>query len=428
MRPFEFGAHPPNDDNNHHEFNFTSPVTPNPYAPDIRMPVPTQPWRGLGLPSNSEANLNASASGSGFQLPQSQLLVDANNLQHDNYYPQLPSSSRTSFQPQESLVNVNDIHYDLYQQLRSYYGPETSGYLASPTYHPILDERQPLGSFFPDFSQAVPSMDVDVLLPIGAEYHDEPRQECVFGAEGTPGEIFSRKCKGHGDEPQTEHISRLQHKRARRKSIAKIQKPTMLLADAEQFAAPPWPQLVASPPPFAPPEAGPSMVPSQSVALHPPSQPFTVPSQSIISHPLSAPFDSQSFTVPSQSVISHPPSAPFDSQPFTVPSLFVVSQPPSAPFVSQPSTIPSQSIVSHPPSASLDSQSFTVPSQPIVAPAVAFPDMSELSYNPSNSVHKRIVSSAMKAIKVHSINTQSLSSHSDRKRWIEQRLQESATQ
>lgn len=185
----------------------------------------------------------------------------------------------------------------------------------------------------------------------------------------------------------------------------------MLLADTEQFAVPSWPQLVASPPPFAPPEAGPSTVPSQSVVLHPPSAsldsiPFTVPSQSLVSHHLSAPLDLQSFTVPSQSVVSQPPSAPFDSQPLTVPS---------------------QSVVSHPMSAPLNSQSITVPSQPVAPPAVSFPDISELSYNPANSAHKKIVSSATKAIKTHLINTQSLSSHLYRRHWVEMRLEESAT-
>ncbi|KAG1866015.1 hypothetical protein F4604DRAFT_1928336 [Suillus subluteus] len=432
MRPFEFGAHLPQDDDYYEfDFAFDPPVIDNPYALDIQMPVPMRPWRhgGFALPSES----NASASGSRFQPQQS--FVNFNDRQHD-IPPQLPSesSSGSGFQAQQSLVNnrqhdippqsasgsgshlqqlfvdVNDFQYDNPPRLQSNYGPEAPSYLASPVHHPIFNERQPLGSFFPYFSQAVPSMDNDILLPVGTEYRDEPRREGIFGVEGTSGQMFSRKRKARGDKPQTEYTYQLPQKRVRpRRSIAK--KPTMLLEDAEQFMVPSWPQLVASPLPFAPPEAGPSMVPSQSIVSHPPSVSldsihFTIPTQSIVSQPLSAPPDSQPFSVPSQSIISHPLSAPLDSQPFTVPS---------------------QPIVSHPPSAPLDLQPFTVPSQPVAAWAVAFPDISELSYNLANSAHKKIVSSAMKAIKKHSINTQSLSTHSERKKWVEMRLEESAT-
>lgn len=238
MRPFEFGAQlPPNDDDNH-EFNFASPVIFNLYASDIQMPVTVWPWHGFALPSES----NAVASSSGLQSQQSlvnennrqhyippqlpsssssdfqpqQSLVDTNNHQYD-IPPQLPFSSGSSFQPQQSLaninVNVNNLHYDVYQQLQSNYGPEAPGYLTSPTYDPILNERQPLGSFFPDFSQAVPSMDNDILLPVGTEYRNEPRRERIFGVEGTPGQMFSRKCKDRGDNPQAEYSNRLPQKR-----------------------------------------------------------------------------------------------------------------------------------------------------------------------------------------------------------------------
>ncbi|KAG1799425.1 cobalamin-independent synthase [Suillus plorans] len=452
MRPFESGAQLPPNDDDHYQFNFASPVTANLYGLDVRMPVPVRPWRGFAPPSES----NASASGSGFQPQQSfvnsnniqhgipsqlpstssssfqlqQSLVDANNRQHD-IPPQLPSSNVSSFQPQQSLIDINNPHHYIYPQLQSNYGPEAPGYLVPPAYHPILNERQPLGSFFPDFSQPVPSMGNDTLLPVGTEYRDEPRRERIFGVEGTPGQMFSRKRKGRNDKPDTEYINQLPQKRIRlRRSIANA--PTMVLADAEQFVVPSWPQLVASPPLFAPPEAGPSTVPSQSVVSHLPSAPpeagpSTVPSQSVISHLPSAPLESIPFTVPSQSVVSHHLSAPLDSQPFTVPSQSFVSQPPSAPFDSQPLTVPSQSIVSHPPSAPLDSQSFTVPSQPVAAPAVSFPDISELPYNLANLVHQKIVSSATKAIKAHLINTHSLSTHLERRHWVETRLEESAT-
>ncbi|KAG2095083.1 uncharacterized protein F5147DRAFT_778774 [Suillus discolor] len=429
MRPFEFGAQLPPNDDDPYEFNFASPVTAN--ALDIRMPVPMRPWRGFAPPS--ESNVSASGSGSqpqqslanannvqrdihsqlpssnssGFQLQQS--LVDANNRQHD-IPPQLPSSSISSFQPQQSFVNVNNPHYYVHPQLQSNYALEAPGYLVPHVYHPILNERQPLGSFFPDFSQAVPSMDNDILLPVGTEYRDEPRRERIFGVNSTLGQMFNRKCKGRGDKSDTEYIDRLPQKKIRlRRSIANA--PTMLLADAEQFAVLSWPQLVASPPPFASSEAGPS----------------TVPSQSVVSHPPSASLDSIPFTVPSQSVVSHHLTAPLDLQPFTVPSQSVISQPPSAPFDSQLLTVPSQSIISHPPSAPLNSQSFTVPSQPVAAPAVPYPDISELSYNPANSAHKKIVSSATKAIKSHLINAQPLSTHLERRHWVETRLEESAT-
>ncbi|KAG1789005.1 uncharacterized protein HD556DRAFT_1447279 [Suillus plorans] len=400
MRPFEFGAQLPPNDDDYYGFNFASPVAANPYASDIRMPVPVWPWRGFAPPSES----NASASGSGLQSQQSlvnandrqhdippqlpssssfdfqpqQSLVDANNRQYD-IPPQLPFSSGSSFQPQQSLANINvnvkNLHYDVYQQLWSNYGPEAPGYLASPAYDPILNERQPLGSFFPDFSQAVPSMDNDILLPVGPEYRDEPRQERIFGVEGTLGQMSSRKRKDRGDNPQTEYNNRLPRKRINLRRLT-TNALTMLLADTEKFAVPSWPQLVTSPHPFAPPQAGPS----------------TVPSQSVVSHPPSASLDSIPSTVSSQSVVSYHLSAPLNSQPFMVPSQSVVSQPLSAPFDSQPLTVPSQSIVSHPTSAPLNSQSITVPSQPVAAPAVSFPDISELSYNPANLAHKKIVS------------------------------------
>ncbi|KAG1739656.1 hypothetical protein EDB19DRAFT_1978039 [Suillus lakei] len=233
MQPFEFGAPlPPNDDYElDFAFDFDCEVgTVNPYVLDIQMPVPRQPWRGFVMPPLPSES-SASASGSGSQL-------------------------------QQSLVNVRDSHCDTPPQLQSNYSPGAPGYLVPPPYHPMLNESQ-LGSFFPDFSQPVLSMDNETLLPVGAEYRDEPRRAGILDVEGTLGQKNSGKRKDRVAK-QTEYISWPAPKRVRlRRPIAKA--PSMLVADTEPSAVPSQPQPAASPPPFAPLNSEPSMAPSQSV-------------------------------------------------------------------------------------------------------------------------------------------------------------------
>jgi hypothetical protein len=207
MPRFEFGADPPNDDDDHYDFDFTFPVVPDQVGPNIQMPTPMQPWGSL-LPSESKSN--ASASGSGPQHQQS--LVDANNHQH-GIFQQLLSSSDTSFQPQQSLV---DTQYHMYQQLWSNFGPED--YFASPAYHPDADESQNLGTFYPNFSLPILSVGRGVPIPTGTDYRDIARREDEEKddeVKGTLGEVLDRKRKHPSNKPQIECISQLSQKWAR---------------------------------------------------------------------------------------------------------------------------------------------------------------------------------------------------------------------
>lgn len=104
---------------------------------------------------------------------------------------------------------------------------------------------------------------------------------------------------------------------------------------------------------------------------------------------------------PSQPVALPPPSTLLDSVPSMVSSHPVASPPPSVPLASVPSMIPSQPVVT--------------------------PDKAELLYNPGNRKHKRIVTCATRLVKIHAINTRSVSTQSIRKVLVQQKLQESAT-
>jgi hypothetical protein len=207
MPHFEFGADPPNNNDDRYDFDFTFPVVPDPVGPNIQMPMPMWTWGSL-LPSESESN--ASASGSGPQHQQS--LVDANNHQH-GIFQQLLSSSDTSFQPQQSLV---DTQYHMYQQLWSNFGPED--YFASPAYHPDADESQNLGTFYPNFGLLIPSVGWGAPIQTGTDYRDiacQEDEEKDDEVEGTLGEVLGRKCKCPGNKLQIECISQLSQKWAR---------------------------------------------------------------------------------------------------------------------------------------------------------------------------------------------------------------------
>lgn len=66
-------------------------------------------------------------------------------------------------------------------------------------------------------------------------------------------------------------------------------------------------------------------------------------------------------------------------------------------------------------------------SQHVAAPIIATPDMSGIRYNQENSIHKKIVSSATKAMKAYSVNTKSVSTQADRRSLIEEELEKLAT-
>ncbi|KAG2134149.1 uncharacterized protein EDB93DRAFT_1254573 [Suillus bovinus] len=218
-------------------------------------------------------------------------------------------------------------------------------------------------------------MDNDLLLPVGPEYGDEPRQEPTFEDKGTSGQNINRKRKDCSIQLQTEYIDQLLPRRVRLMRLT-AKTLSMFLADTEQ-SVPSQPQPVVSPLLFAPTEADTSTVSSQP--------------QCVASPP---PFTSQ------EAGLSTP-------QPVASPPLFI---PPEA----GPSTVPSKSIVLHPPSAPLNLKLSTVPSQSINALVVALPDISELSYNQANPAYQKIVLSAMKAMKIHSVKTTSISNKADR--------------
>jgi hypothetical protein len=133
MHPFEFGDQlPHNEDYHEFEFAFDSPVTVSPYVLDLWMPVPMQPWHDCVL--HSKSNAFKSARGSQSQLQQ--LLMNANNHQHD--ISPLHSPSHSGSQLQQLFIDLNDLQYNISPQLQSNYGPE------APSYYSILNKRQPL--------------------------------------------------------------------------------------------------------------------------------------------------------------------------------------------------------------------------------------------------------------------------------------------
>jgi hypothetical protein len=140
---FEFGAPSPLDDDHELQvalaFDFDTPVAINPHPLTPAFMHPSHSALMRPLPSTPVASSSAS---------QQAFVSDID----DSYIPPLPP-------------------------LESYYDMEPR-YLAP--YHPLPDQ---ISSFFPEFVEPVLSMDNDALLPVGADFHDEPRRDGIYGVE-----------------------------------------------------------------------------------------------------------------------------------------------------------------------------------------------------------------------------------------------------
>lgn len=95
---------------------------------------------------------------------------------------------------------------------------------------------------------------------------------------------------------------------------------------------------------------------------------------------------------------------------------------------SEPSMIPLQPVVSHPQFAPLVSPLVSIPSIVIPSLPVVTPDRAELSYDPYNPQHEKIVNHAAILVKAHAINTRTVSTQSIRKAIVLQKLRESAAE